>query len=71
MLLQEPIELIVQGNGIEQPDGSTLQLQFAAEVCLALHLVMLLIDAASVQWRSVIPRRERKTQETPGCKRAL
>ncbi|CAE7771395.1 Hydin [Symbiodinium pilosum] len=29
---QEPIELIVQGNGIEQPDGSTLQLQFAAEV---------------------------------------
>ncbi|CAE7232354.1 Hydin [Symbiodinium sp. CCMP2456] len=29
---QEPIELIVQGNGMEQPEDSALQLQFSAEV---------------------------------------
>ena len=32
--LQEPIELIVQGNGMEQPEDSALQLQFSAEVRL-------------------------------------
>eukprot|EP00439_Symbiodinium_sp_Y106_P056261 s5157_g7.t2 len=31
---QEPIELIVQGNGMEQPEDPALQLQFSAEVRL-------------------------------------
>ncbi|CAJ1447961.1 unnamed protein product [Effrenium voratum] len=29
---QEPIELLVQGNGIEQPEGSTIPLAFTSEV---------------------------------------